>query len=73
MSTPSDRHSSSEDAPETPGQIPGRQAEISPDDLPDSVDFGEDVSMGAGAVRPGKPGLSREASHEVAPEQHGRR
>lgn len=45
-----------------------RPAAIDADQLPDSVDYGEDVSMGPGAVLPGQPRLHRSASKMVEPE-----
>ena len=45
-----------------------RPAAIDPEELPDSVEHGEDVSMGPGAVLPGKPRLRRSASDLVEPD-----
>ena len=60
-----------EHQPKNPAANPDpdvRPAPISSEELPDSIDHGEDVSMGPGAVLPGRPGLSRPASKLVEPE-----
>ncbi len=45
-----------------------RPAPIDAEQLPDSVEHGEDVSMGPGAGLPGQPRLHRSASDQVEPE-----
>ncbi len=68
MATSGDKRPSGKGASRGESHLPGRQASLSAEELPDSVEHGEDVSMGPGAVEPGQPGVTRAASREVEPE-----